>query len=98
MIHLKIHVESIHEGVRYPCDKCPYKATTISSLKRHGESIHEGVCYSCHGGGDSPVFLKFMRRLLDVLLGDFLFLVSKSIYIVLASEDAGKEMRLSSPD
>ena len=47
MIHLKIHVESIHEGVRYPCDKCPYKATTISSLKRHGESIHEGVCYSC---------------------------------------------------
>ena len=42
MIHLKIHVESIHEGVRYPCDKCPYKATTISSLKRHGESIHEG--------------------------------------------------------
>ena len=51
MIHLKIHVESIHEGVRYPCDKCPYKATTISSLKRHGESIHEGVCYSCHGGG-----------------------------------------------
>ena len=47
MIHLKIHVESIHEGLRYPCDKCPYKATTISSLKRHGESIHEGVCYSC---------------------------------------------------
>ena len=59
MIHLKIHVESIHEGVRYPCDKCPYKATTISSLKRHGESIHEGVCYSCHGGGGFPGLSRF---------------------------------------
>ena len=67
MIHLKIHVESIHEGVRYPCDKCPYKATTISSLKRHGESIHEGVCYSCHGGVDSPVFLGLIYFVFVVL-------------------------------
>ena len=66
MIHLKIHVESIHEGVHYPCDKCPYKATTISSLKRHGESIHEGVCNSCHGG-DSPVFLGLMYFVFVVL-------------------------------
>ena len=26
--HLRKHVESFHEGVRYPCNKCDFKATT----------------------------------------------------------------------
>ena len=33
--HLKEHVESIHEGVRYSCDQCDYRATTKGNLKRH---------------------------------------------------------------
>ena len=37
---LKEHVESIHEGVRYPCDQCDYKATQKGSLKRHKKSNH----------------------------------------------------------
>ena len=43
----KTHIESIHGGVRYPCDQCQYKATTISTLKRHIESIHKGAAYLC---------------------------------------------------
>ena len=30
---LKIHVENRHKGVRYPCSKCDYTATTASNLK-----------------------------------------------------------------
>ena len=37
---LKEHVESIHEGVRYPCDQCDYKATDKGHLKRHRNSKH----------------------------------------------------------
>ena len=38
---LKKHVESIHEGVRYPCKQCEYAATQAGDLKRHVESKHE---------------------------------------------------------
>ena len=41
------HRKNIHEGVRYSCDSCDYKATTTGHLKKHKESIHEGVRYSC---------------------------------------------------
>ena len=37
-----------HEGVRYPCNKCEYAATTASSLKIHIEIKHEGVRYPCN--------------------------------------------------
>jgi len=33
-------VESIHEGVRYPCSKCEFAATTAGVLKTHVESKH----------------------------------------------------------
>ena len=36
-----------HEGVKYSCKYCRYKATQQSKLKRHQESIHEGVKFSC---------------------------------------------------
>jgi len=45
--HLKTHVESKHEGVRYPCLQCEYAATTAGQLKIHVESKHEGVRYPC---------------------------------------------------
>ena len=44
---LKRHKESVHDGVRYSCDSCEYKATTLSHLKTHKEAIHDGVRYSC---------------------------------------------------
>ena len=41
-------LETVHEGVSYPCDCCDYKAITKGDCKKHVKSIHEGVHYSCH--------------------------------------------------
>ena len=38
---LHYHDQSVHKGIRYPCDKCDYKATKTSHLKRHVKDIHE---------------------------------------------------------
>ena len=42
------HVRNKHEGVRYPCSQCDYKATKQFNLKIHTESVHEGVKYPCN--------------------------------------------------
>ena len=36
-----------HEGVKYPCDQCDYKATQKQFLLEHEKSKHEGVMFSC---------------------------------------------------
>ena len=41
------HLKSKHQGVKYPCDQCDYKATQKGDLLRHLKSIHEGVKYPC---------------------------------------------------
>ena len=41
------HIQSKHEGVRYSCNKCEYKATQRGSLKIHIEAKHEEPHYSC---------------------------------------------------
>ena len=33
----------MHEGVKFPCDKCNFKATQKANLLTHIKSIHEGV-------------------------------------------------------
>ena len=38
---------SVHEGIKYHCDQCDYKATLKSNLKKHNMSIHEGIKYQC---------------------------------------------------
>ncbi len=40
-------MESNHDKVRYPCDKCDHVATRKRDLKRHVKSKHEGVRYPC---------------------------------------------------
>ena len=40
-IFLADFVESIHEGVRYPCNQCDYKATLKGNLKKHKMSKHQ---------------------------------------------------------
>ena len=32
---LKVHKKSVHEGIRYPCQICNYKAPTQGGLTRH---------------------------------------------------------------
>ena len=41
------HLQSIHQGIRYPCDQCPYQAISKMRLKDHIESVHEGKRYFC---------------------------------------------------
>ena len=41
----KWHKMSIHEGIRYQCDQCDYKATQKRDLKTHRMSVHEGIKY-----------------------------------------------------
>ena len=37
----------MHEGERYPCEKCDYKARERGSLRQHIKPIHEGERYTC---------------------------------------------------
>ena len=40
---LKLHVQSVHEGIRYPCDLCDFKATKKEDVTRHKNTIHEKI-------------------------------------------------------
>jgi hypothetical protein len=33
--------------VRFPCERCDYRATILGDLKKHVLSRHEGVRYPC---------------------------------------------------
>ena len=41
------HMQAVHEGLRYNCDQCEYKAIRQSSLTSHIQAVHEGVRYKC---------------------------------------------------
>ena len=40
---LKLHVQTVHEGIRYPCDSCNYEATQKQNLERHKRNAHGKV-------------------------------------------------------
>ena len=42
------NIQSKHEILKYPCNKCDYRATTQSSLTTHIQFKHEGVKYACN--------------------------------------------------
>ena len=45
---LKYHVQSVHEGIKFPCDQCEFTACTNSYLKKHKETKHGGTnIYPC---------------------------------------------------
>ena len=44
---LKIHIQSIHEGVKYPCNEYDYQSTRPGNLKNHIQAKHEGIKYAC---------------------------------------------------
>ena len=41
---LKVHITSIHDGIKYGCDQCEYKATKPGNLKRHIQAMHGENC------------------------------------------------------
>ena len=45
--YLKLHTQSVHDGIRYPCPHCDYQATLKGELNKHIKSIHDGVKYPC---------------------------------------------------
>ena len=43
-----MHVEGVHEGVKYKCQQCDKGFSHPRNLKRHIETIHDGVKkYKC---------------------------------------------------
>ena len=40
-------VISVHEGIKYPCQLCEYKATHKHNLLSHIKSVHEDVKIPC---------------------------------------------------
>ena len=42
------HYKSVHEGIKYHCNKCDYQATTQGDLQQHIQSKHEGIKYPCN--------------------------------------------------
>ena len=36
-----------HEGIKYPCNQCEYKASEKGQLQIHIQSQHEGIKYPC---------------------------------------------------
>ena len=41
------HIKSVHQGVKFSCNQCNYKARQKGHLLRHRKSMHEGVKFSC---------------------------------------------------
>ena len=41
--HLKRHIESVHEKVKYPCNQCEKQFTVKRDVKRHVKSVHEKI-------------------------------------------------------
>ena len=46
--NLKIHMKSIHEGVRYSCGQCDYRAKRPEHLVTHTKTKHLGIKYDCN--------------------------------------------------
>ena len=44
------NIESVHEGVIYPCDQCEFKATKKANLLTHFKSKHKGVILIAYKG------------------------------------------------
>ena len=44
---LQTHIQSKHEGIKYPCHHCDYEASRQDTLQTHIESQHEGIRYPC---------------------------------------------------
>ena len=40
---MKTDIDSIHLGIKYPCDLCEYQATERGSMKVHINRVHRGI-------------------------------------------------------
>ena len=49
--NVKMHILSLHEGVRFICPQCDRDCSTKSNLRQHMRSKHEGKKYPCRECG-----------------------------------------------
>ena len=47
-ISLRIHIQSVHEGLGYKCNQCDMNLTSKYVLRRHIEVVHEQIKHTCH--------------------------------------------------
>ena len=48
---MKVHYQNIHEGIRWPCDKCDKQARDRGALNRHMKEEHghgNHIPYKCN--------------------------------------------------
>ena len=45
---LYTHIKGAHEGLKYYCNDCDYKATHRGTLTTHIKAVHEGLKYLCN--------------------------------------------------
>jgi len=45
---LKIHVEKVHLGIRWPCDLCKFVGSYKADLNRHIKIVHDGFSLTCN--------------------------------------------------
>ena len=45
--HVKSHIESVHNGVKFSCSHCNQQYSQQSGLNKHIKSNHEGFRYEC---------------------------------------------------
>jgi len=45
---LRIHINSMHTGIRLYCNLCDFSAATKGNLKKHMKRDHEGLRYKCN--------------------------------------------------
>ena len=46
--HLRRHIKSKHDCLKYACDHCDFQTTIQYHLKKHIEELHEGIKYICN--------------------------------------------------
>merc|ERR1711964_502481 len=46
-VGMKRHIQSVHNGIRYPCPHCDHQATTKGNLKTHIKYVHDCGTYPC---------------------------------------------------
>ena len=56
-----MHISSIHDQVKYECNKCEYKATQRSHLTQHVRSIHDQFKYDCKNCEYKATFVGSLR-------------------------------------
>ena len=66
-------IKSVHEGKRFPCSQCEYKATQKGNLQKHIKSVHEGQISPCSHCGNRYTDRSSLMRHIKTVHEDLVF-------------------------